>query len=377
MRKLGMVTCLVSCVLASSGAYGGEALSKYPETVAVLQLLYADESKAVQSYWACARQAHREKHLNIESFFAGLAISKSIRVEAIETMLTDMEVAPVEPGESDIRVSSTKLNLKLLTNIQLPKLEKRYPILIDRLKPEGHAVAIQNISHAWKVDVQHCELAEEILKSLESFFGIAARIPDAFYVCQGCGSTVVDVPEPTCPICEGPISDYVRADAKWRFYRAIEGNELLSNPEKSFVVRRYDYIYAGVDDQEEIELAADVFEGELYARWGLGSPREFCLGEKIYLAGLEAMSRMWAGYNSIDADNLDDADKAFLKEMHDKYGDGPINLRREQAKEKGEVSDEALKLLDMVEIVSGRTEFEDRDLIFLRALIASSPKIGS
>lgn len=371
MRKPGLVTCLVSCILASSGAYGGEALSKYPDTVAVLQLLYADESKAMQSYWACARQAHKEKHLNIESFFAGLAISKSIRIEAIETMLTDMEVEAVEPGESDIRVSTTKFNLKLLTNIQLPKLEKRYPILIDRLKPEGHAVAIQNISHAWKVDVQHCELAEEILSSLESFFGIAAKIPDTFHVCQGCGSTVVDVPELTCPICEGPISDYEQADAKWRFYRAIEGNELLSDQEKAFAVRMYDYIHAGEHSQDEIELSADVFEGELYARWGLGAPREFCIGEKIYLAGLEEMPRMWVGYNSIDTDNLDEADKAFLKEMHDKYGAGPIDLRREQAREKGELSDAAVKFLDMVEIVSGRTEFEDQDLIFLRALIGS------
>ncbi len=377
MRKLGMVACLVSCVLMSSGAFGVEALSKYPETVAVLQLLYNDETKAMRSYWACARQAHREKHLNIELFFAGLAISKSIRVEAIETMLTDMEVEPAEPAETDIRVSKTKLNLKLLTNIQFPKLEKRYPILIERIKPEGHAVAIQNISHAWKVDVQHCELAEKILSSLESFFGIAAKIPDAFHVCQGCGSMVVDVPELTCPICEGPISDYAQADAKWRFYCAIEGCKLLSDQEKSFAVRMYDYIYAGEHEQEEIELAGDAFEGALYAKWGLGNPREFCLEEKIYLAGMEDMSRMWTDYNSIDADDLDEADKAFLKEMHNKYGDGPINLRRERAGKKGELSDEALKLLDMVEIVSGRTEFEDQDLIFLRALIASSPKSGS
>ncbi|MCD6394120.1 MAG: rubrerythrin family protein [Planctomycetes bacterium] len=367
MRKPGLIICLVSCVLASSGVYGGEALSKYPETVAVLQLLYADESKAMQSYWACAEQAHKEKQFNIESFYASLAISKSIRVEAIGVMLMDMEIAPVEPAESDIRVSSTKFNLKLLTNIQLPKLEKRYPILLEHIKPEGHAVAIQNISLAWKVDVQHRELAEEILSSLESFFGIGAKIPDAFYVCQGCGSTVVDVPDLTCPICEGPISDYVQADAKWRFNRAIEGNELLSDQEKAFAVRMYDYIYAAEHDQEEIELGAEAFKGQLYVRWGLGSPREFCLCEKIYVAGLEKMSQMWAGYNSIDADDLDEADKTFLKEMHDKYGDGPINLRRE----KGKVPAEVLKLLDMVEIVSGRTEFEDQDLIFLRALIGS------
>ena len=363
-----MVICLVACVLASSGVYGVGDLSKYPETAAVLQLLYADESKAMQSYWACARQAHKEKHLNIESFFAGLAISKSIRVEAIETMLTDMEVELIEPEESDPRVSTTKFNLKLLTNIQLPKLEKRYPILIERIKPESHAVAIQNISHAWKVDIQHRELAEEILSSLESFFGIAAKIPDAFYVCLGCGSTVVEVPELTCPICEGLISDYVQADAKWRFNRAIEGNELLSDQEKAFAVRMFDYIYADEHAaEEEIELGDDAFNGQLYAKWGLGEPREFCLGEKIYIAGLEKMSQMWASYNSIDADNLDEADKAFLKEMHDKYGAGPIDLRRE----KGKVSDEVLKLLDMVEIVSGRSEFEDQDLIFLRALIGS------
>ncbi len=371
MSKVGLATCILSCVLVCSGVCGGDALSKYPETIAILQLLYNDESEAVHSYWAYARQAHKEKHLNIESFFAALAISKSIRVEAIETLLTDMKIAVTEPEVPDVRVSSTKFNLKLLTNIQLPKLAQRYPILIERIKPEGHAVAIQNVSHARKVDIQHGDLAEEILSSLKSFFGIAAKIPDAFYVCHACGSTVVDIPELTCPICEGPISDYEQADAKWRFYSAIENSFLLSDPEKALAVRMYDYIYAQEHAQEEIELAADVFQGELYAKWGLGYPREFCHEEKIYLAGLEGMAQMWADYNSIDADDLDDADKAFLKEMHDKYGDGPINLRREQAREKDKLSDEALKLLDMVEIVSGRTEFEDQDLIFLRALIGS------
>ncbi|MCH8888666.1 MAG: hypothetical protein IIC13_18970, partial [SAR324 cluster bacterium] len=126
------------------------------------------------------------------------------------------------------------------------------------------------------------------------------------------------------------------------FYRAIEGNELLSDQEKAFAVRMYDYIHAAEDEQEEMELSADVFEGELYAMWGLGAPREFCPGEKIYLAGLKEMPRMWVGYNSIDTDNLDEADKAFLKEMHDKYGAGPIDLRREQAREKGELSEEMM-----------------------------------
>ncbi len=377
MRKVGLATCILSCVLVCLGVRGGEALSKYPETIAILQLLYNDESEAIHSYWACARQAHNEKHLNIESFFAALAISKSIRVEAIETLLAEMEIEVTEPAAPDIRVSSTKLNLKLLTNIQFPKLAQRYPILIKRIKAEGHAVAIQNVSHAQKVDVQHGDLAEEILSSLESFFGIAAKIPDAFYVCQDCGSTVVDIPELTCPICEGPISDYEQADGKWQFYCAIENRALLSDPEKVFAVRMYDYIHAQEHAGEDIELAADVFEGELYAKWGLGAPREFCLEEKIYLAGLGAMSQMWTDYNGIDTDDLDDADKAFLKEMHDKYGDGPINLRREQAKKKGELSDEVLKLLAMVEIVSDRTGFEDQDLLFLRALIASSPKSGS
>ncbi len=376
MRKVGLATCFLSCVLVCPGVRGGEALSKYPETIAVLQLLHNDESEAIHSYWACASQAHNEKHLNIESFFAALAISKSIRVEAIETLLTDMEIEVTEPEASDVRVSSTKFNLKLLTNIQFPKLAQRYPILIKRIKPEGHAVAIQNVSHARKVDVQHCDLAEKILSSLKSFFGIAAKIPDAFYVCHICGSTVVDIPELTCPICQGPISDYEQADAKWRFYSAMENSVLLNDPEKALAVRMYDYIYAQEHEEEDIELAADVFEGELYAKWGLGNPREFCVEERIYLAGLEGMAKMWTDYNSIGADDLDDADEAFLKEMHDKYGDGPINLRRERAEEKGKLSNEALKLLDMVEIVSGRTEFEDQDLIFLRALIVSSPKSG-
>jgi len=377
MKKAGLTICLLVCTLASSGVWGGETSSEYPETIAVLQLLYGYESNAMRFYWACAEQAHLEKHPNIETFFAALAISKSIRTEAIEILLADMEVELVEPEESDVRVSSTKFNLKLLTNIQSAQQARRYPILIERIKPEGHALAIQNISHAWKVDAQQRDLAEEILDSMESFFGIGAKVPDTFYVCQGCGSTVVDVPELTCPVCEGPISDYVPADVNWRFYRAIEGNELLTDQEKAFAVRMYDYIYDRQRDQEPPEPADEIFQSDLYAKWGLGPMREFCPAEQIYIAGLQEMARMWDDYNSIDIDNLDQADRAFLRDMHDKYGDGPIDLRKKRQQEKGKLSEEALRLLDMVEVVSGRTEFEDEDLIFLRGLIAASSGSGS
>lgn len=375
MRKV-LLAVLLAVLCSAPLAKASDTLAKYPETVAVLQLLHGDEIGTACTYWAYARQAHAEKHFNIESFYAALGWSATIRAETTAAVLQGMEVDVIEPDETDVLVSNTKFNLKLMANVEAPKMEKRYPMLIERIKPEGHAVAIQTVTHAWKVDAGYRELAMSILSSMESFFGIAARIPNEFYVCGNCGAVDTGIPELTCPICAGPISDYVLAHAKWRFYRAIDERALLDDEEKAFAKRMYDHIYDASDPAEDVSLGRGALTGEVYEKWGLGEAREFCLEEKIYIAGLADMAATWEAYKAIDTGALDEADKAFLQEMHDKYGNGPINLRKERAREKGKVSPEVQKVLDMVEIVSDRTEFEDQDLILLRSLIARTGAVG-
>ncbi|MBE0534477.1 MAG: rubrerythrin family protein [Phycisphaerae bacterium] len=366
-RSLAILLSILCVALATKTCI---AATQHPETAAALQLLRNDEIRAARMYRAYARQAHTEKHLNIESFFAALGWSAMIRAEATAAVLNQMNATVVSSGEPDVRVSNTKFNLRLMTNVEGPKMDRRYPLLIEQIKGEGHAVAIKTVTHAWKVDQGHRRLAESILSSMESFFGIAARIPNEFHVCRSCGAVQAGVPELTCPICAGPFSDYGLAHAKWRFYRAINENSRLNAEEKAFAKRVYDHIHATSDPSENVTLARDAVYGEVYEKWGLGAPWDFCLEEKLYIAQLADMAHVWDTYKSINTHALDDADKAYLQEMRDKYGVRPINLRRERARERGKVAPEVQKVLEMVEIVSGRTEFQDEELILLRSLIA-------
>lgn len=374
MRKV-VLALLLSAVLTSSlPVQASVALDKYPETCAVLQLLHNDGIKAARTYSAYARKAHSEEQFNIESFFVAMAVSELIRAEAFAKILKDMDIRVAEVEKSEVRVSSTKFNLQLMTNIESANIEKKFEWLIKTVKPEGHAVAIAAVKHTWQVEIQHRDLAKDILSSLKAFLGIAARIPDEFLVCQSCGSTTEEMPDLTCPICQGPISDYEKASAKWQFYSCVEENVLLDDKEKAYAKRMFDYIYAQVNDDQDVELDGRIYYTPVYRKWGLGPEREFSLEEKLFLVGLDETAQMWEEYNSIDVDNLGAADKEFLKQTHEKYGPGPIDLRHERIKEMGSLSEEAEKILDIVEVVSARSEFEDRDLVFLRNRVTAAAR---
>ena len=136
----------------------------------------------------------------------------------------------------------------------------------------------------------------------------------------------------------------------------------------------FDYIYAQVNDDQDVELDGRIYYTPVYRKWGLGPEREFSLEEKSYLVGLAETAQMWEKYNRIDVDNLGAADEEFLKQTHEKYGPGPIDLRQERINEMGSLSEEAEKILDIVEVVSGRSEFEDRDLVFLRNRVTAAAR---
>lgn len=373
MRKFILVVCLTLALVGATAIALPQA-SKYPETSAVLQLFHDNGIKAARTYSAYARQAHSEKQFNIESFFIALAASELVRVDIFRSLLEELGIYPGDVEQRDIRVSSTKLNLRIMTNIESANIDKRHTFLLKTIKNEKHAVVIATITHNWKVELQHRDLAKKALSSMDFLFGIASGMSDEFYVCMTCGSTLEDEPEFTCPVCQGPISDYQVASAKWKFYSYIDSNHELTDQEKDYAKRMYDYIYDKADDKQDFQLDYEVFNSPLYRKWGLGDQREFSLEEKIYLSDIEKTAKTWDEYESIDINNLDHVDKDFLTQFHDKYGNGPIDLRRHRKTEKGRLSQEEIRILDIVEIVSGRTIFEDNDLIFLRNWTANRGK---
>lgn len=342
------------------------ALSDYPETIAVLRLLYADHMQAYREDVEFAGKAHSEKKAGCKALFNALAASDLIRANNLRYLLTELGIPTADIPPSEFGISRSRLNLKAVKNIRLAPVDRKYTFLLKRMMDEKHAVAIQWVTHAWKAEVRQRELVSHVLSTMEAFFGIGARVPELFYVCQQCGSTVLEVPELTCSVCQGPTSQYLPGDLKAQFYRYIDGNGRLSAKEKAYAKRTYDYISAQELNEDTVRIPTEIYFSALYKKWGLGPEREFCPSEKAYLLRLDEIAQMWNDYNSIELKRLDQFDREFLQEMHSTYGPGPIDLLAEQKRQTNKLSENVERILRRVEVVSGNTRFDDRDLIFLR-----------
>ena len=368
MRKNAFIISCMFLALAWGGKViaSAEADSRFPETAAILQILYADQLSASRTHWAYAQKAHAENHFDIECLFSALAASESVHVDNFQKLLSDLGVEVEDDPESEISVSSTKFNLKITLNIDLAGIDQKYLLLIEKIKPEGHESAIGNITYAWQAAQQYRELVNQAYSALKSFLGLG-KSPDEFFVCWICGSTVADIPREQCPICKGPISNYEEATPKWRFYDAINDNELLTDEEKACAKRIFDLIYYHQEKDSDIAIDRNIFDSDLYKKWGLGPKREFSIEEQIYIMGLLDMAAMWEEYNSINPDDLDESQKQYLEEMREKYGPGPLNLREEIRKKEGKLSEAQEAVLDLIEALCGHEEFGDVELIFFAA----------
>ena len=187
------------------------AQSNYPETIAVLQTAYQNEIQAHVSYQAYAQKALSENYPSIAHLFVSLASSEAMHARNFRQCLSDLNIEVSEP-KAEIKVSSTKENLKNATQVELQEIDQRYPQFIQKIKSEKHEVALRNLTYAWESEKQHRALIEKIESGTGFLFGLlASRIEDKpfrYFVCQTCGSTIRELPKEACPICSVPASQY-------------------------------------------------------------------------------------------------------------------------------------------------------------------------
>jgi rubrerythrin len=189
-----------------------DAQIKYPETINVLQTVYRDEIQAHLTYLAYAQKAISENYPNIAHLFISLATSESIHARNFKQLLIDLKVELKESPKPEIKVSTTKENLKNATQTELQEIDHGYPQLVERVRPEGHEAAIRYITYAWESEKQHRELIKKIESGTGILFkmlsGIIEKTPNRYFVCQECGSTIRELPEVACPICKSSVSNY-------------------------------------------------------------------------------------------------------------------------------------------------------------------------
>jgi rubrerythrin len=197
---------------AAAAAPPGDAADQYPETVAVLSSVFEGESRARISYDACSRQALSEGYPNIAYLFSSLSASEAIHAANFRRILATLGTEATDPSPESVVVRKTKQNLKTACDRELEEIDRKYPTLLERMKPEGHAETVRFITYAWEAEKQHRDLLKEILSGTGFFFGTLTRriegTPMAFSVCTNCGSTVAERPAERCPICGAPAAGY-------------------------------------------------------------------------------------------------------------------------------------------------------------------------
>jgi len=188
------------------------AQSEYNETISVLQSLYLDEMQALHNYQAYAKKAVSENYPNIAKLFITIAASESVHARNFRACLATLGAAPETFPQQPLKVASTRKNLKFAIAVELQEIDKKYPQLLEQIKPENHVEAIQYITYAWESEKQHRELLKRIQSGTGTFFGLLTKRiegnPYQYFVCHNCGSTLTEIPASGCPVCGGPSAKY-------------------------------------------------------------------------------------------------------------------------------------------------------------------------
>jgi rubrerythrin len=190
------------------------AQTKHPKTIKVLKDAYIGEVKAHHTYIAYAQKANSEGYPNIAKLFMSLSTSEAIHARNFKDILSALNMEVNDISNPELKVSSTKKNLKNATKVELHEIDNKYPQFIQMIESENHQEAIRSISYAWESEKQHRDLIQKIQSGTGIFFGLLTKkiegAPAYYYVCQKCGSTLTELPADHCPVCKDAVSHYIK-----------------------------------------------------------------------------------------------------------------------------------------------------------------------
>jgi rubrerythrin len=211
----GVILILLAVVFTVAGQAGGR--SEYPRTIDALKRRYADEVGANCKYMAYAQKALSESHRNLAYLFVSLAASESVHARNFEGILRSLGVEVEKRLPQAFEVRSSRENLRHAISVEAGEIDKAYPQILDDIRSENHAEVIRMITYAWKAEAQHRDLMRKMDSAAKWWFRILVRRIEKeavkYNVCRICGSTLVELPEKSCPICGNPVSNYKEVEA--------------------------------------------------------------------------------------------------------------------------------------------------------------------
>jgi rubrerythrin len=204
-------------VVWACGAGLSAAASNHHETAAALAQAREKEMHTYWRYMDFGRQARAEGYRGIAYLFTAFASSELIHAQNFGRLLSRLgvELLPLAKEATTVP-GSTRDNLLAAVDSELDSIDRLYPALLERLKPEAHADAIATVRYAWASEKQHRDMIQKIRRWSPAFFEQVARTIDdktgAYFVCQLCGSTTNTMPRDKCPVCSMPPLHYRRIE---------------------------------------------------------------------------------------------------------------------------------------------------------------------
>jgi len=187
----------------------------YSQTLAILQDTYITELKASRHYTAYCKKALDEKFFNIAYLFKAFSISERIHSQNFKQLIRSLNHEVISP-EIPLLVHTTQKNLNIASQNELLKIKQYYPEVIRTLSEESHDRALLHCNYSLKSHQQHEVMIKEIKKYSGFWFKMLAKKIESmnpnYFVCDICGSTVDELPDIPCPICNYPVSHYQQVE---------------------------------------------------------------------------------------------------------------------------------------------------------------------
>lgn len=204
--------------MVACGAGLSAVASNHRDTAAALAQAHEKEMRTYWRYMDFGRQARNDGYRGIAYLFTAFASSELIHGQNFGRILSRLGVElPPLAKEPTNAPASTRDNLLTAVDSELESIDRFYPALFERLKPEAHADAMAAVRYAWASEKQHRDIIQKIRRWSPDFFEQVARSIDEktgqYFVCQLCGSTTNAVPRDKCPVCSMPPQHYRHIDA--------------------------------------------------------------------------------------------------------------------------------------------------------------------
>ncbi|HEY8427602.1 MAG TPA: rubrerythrin family protein [Sandaracinaceae bacterium] len=169
---MSIATVLLLSLIAALHAAAQREEPQRPEvrpsrTIENLRAAIAGEANAAHRYAVFAQRADREGHHQVAKLFRAAAESERVHRRNHEAVLRDLGEPVPEPRLEEVRVGSTRENLRVPIEGEQEEMMVTYPRFIEEARADGVPAAVASFSYARDAEAGHERLFRRALADLD------------------------------------------------------------------------------------------------------------------------------------------------------------------------------------------------------------------